>query len=78
VRLEPPGTSFVHGGTQRSQVSAGQVVACKCALVQEFRQTLGDTVVDDLTHPGLDLWLLAVPDRFDQQLTKRGLCECRA
>ena len=47
----------------------------KRPLRQQLLEPSDDALVDDLVHPRLDLGLLAVADRLDQQLAQRGVGE---
>ena len=51
------------------------MLGCECPLVEQVLEPVADAGVDHLVHLGLDLGLLAVADRLDQQVAQRGLGE---
>lgn len=75
VGLQAPGLGLLQAQAQRGNVRIGQQVAVQCPLGQQTVEPRGHLGVDGLLEAGADLWVVAVLDRLQQDVTQGAALE---
>ena len=75
MRLQLPRLRLLHLLADLLDVGRAHHLGEQRAFLQRLPQLLADRGVDDLVEPRPDLRLVAVADRFDQEVAERGVLE---